>query len=278
MDQDATLIRLAVFGMPVKHSLSPRIHGLFAEQAGLDIEYRAIETCEEFLAREVQALADSGGRGCNITMPLKQRAFDLANRASDRARLAGAANTLLFETPSRWKADNTDGIGLVRDLARQMDGTLAGSRIAIVGAGGAVAGVLGDLLAENPENVFIFNRTEKRARALSERFSELGKINSGTLADMENGAEFDLVINATSMTRKSDTALPDMRMLAPSSLLYDLNYGQAHESLATWAHKKNIRCIDGRGMLVEQAAQSFFLWTGFRADTGPVIEALQNPG
>ena len=277
MDQDATLIRLAVFGKPVKHSLSPRIHAAFADQAGLDVEYRAIESCEEFLSREIQALADKGGRGCNITMPLKQCAFELANRATDRAALAGVANTLLFDSPSKWKADNTDGVGLIRDLTRQVDGPLAGVRIAIIGAGGAVAGVLADLLAEKPEIVHLFNRTEQRARDLCERFSHLGPVLGGALPDMAHAGKFDLVINATSLARNTETALPATQMFASSSLLYDFNYGLAHAKLARWARRNHIRCVGGKGMLVEQAAESFYLWTGFRPDTAPVIEALQTP-
>ena len=275
MDPDAALIRLAVFGSPVKHSLSPRTHALFAQQAGLSVDYRAIETSEEFLSRDLQALADKGARGCNITLPLKLKAYDLASLATERAQLAGAANTLVFESPSRWNADITDGVGLVRDLTVQHGMPLQGLKIAIIGAGGAAAGILGDLLNEKPGVICILNRSEQRAKELAERFSGLGEVQHMALADVAAAGEFDLVINATSLAHHSGRALQVRNLFAPGSLYYDLNYGQAHKGLANWAESNRIRCVDGLGMLVEQAAESFYLWTGFQANTDPVIEALR---
>jgi len=280
MDKNAPLTRLAIFGSPVKHSLSPRIHQLFAKQAGIPVDYKGIEVSADFLSREVQKLADTGGCGCNITLPLKNRAFTLANGASERATAAQAANTLIFKTPNRWFADNTDGPGLVRDLVENLAIDIHGQRICVIGAGGAAAGILYDLLTQKPAGLTVFNRTVERAKGLVERFRALNdeavSLYAAGLDDMRAPASFDLVLNTTSTGHFREAPVLTENLFAPHTVCYDLSYGAAHEALNEWCRVRGFRCHDGLGMLVEQAAESFFLWTGFRPDTAPVINTLRN--
>lgn len=276
MAQKQSLITLALFGSPVKQSLSPKIHPLFAGQAGLRVKYEAVQVSEEFLGREVQKLADAGGRGCNITMPLKHRAFQLANQASERAEFAQASNTLTFDTPTRWSADNTDGIGLVRDLRDNLGIAPNGMRLAIVGAGGATAGVLFDLVAEAPREIVLFNRSLHKADELASRVDGgLCPVRAQKLDHMKNEGRFDLVIHATSAGHRHQDAVMDPALFSPDSVCYDLNYGAAHALTFDWCAEHRIRCFNGLGMLVEQAAASFFIWTGFKPDTVPVIALLR---
>jgi shikimate dehydrogenase len=278
VDQAATLIRLAVFGSPVKHSLSPRIHQLFAAQAGIAVDYTSVEVSADFLSREVQKLADAGGAGCNITLPLKHRAFELANQVSVRAEIARAANTLVFKSTTRWSADNTDGPGLLRDLTANLEIGTRDRRICVVGAGGAAAGILYDLLQAGPASLTLFNRTPERAEQLAERFARLGQITAAGLDAMTDAGTFDLVINATSMGHFRQAPVLDSALFGTDSDCYDLSYGKAHEGIRQWCSERNIRCHDGLGMLVEQAAESFYLWTGFRPDTAPVLARLRSEG
>ena len=183
MDQGKELIRLAVFGRPIKSSLSPFIHRMFADQLGLDIDYQSIEAGPEDFPEVLQAFRLAGGVGCNITMPLKREAWQLAAKASPRFSQAQAANTLVYQ-PSGWSAHNTDGAGLLADLAVNNGIDIFNQRILILGAGGAAAGILGSLLAGNPAEVVLVNRKLDRAQALSERFSSLGKIAVASWADL----------------------------------------------------------------------------------------------
>jgi len=261
--------------MPVRHSLSPRIHGLFAEQAGLAVDYRAIEVGEESLEREIRNLAEAGGRGCNITVPLKRRAFQLAARSSERAAVAQSANTLLFETANTWVADSTDGPGLLQDLAGNLGIETAGLRVCVVGAGGAAAAILYDLLLQGPGELLVFNRTTERAVALAAQFSGIGRVAAAGLGEMETAGRFDLVINATSGGHHGSGPALSESLFAGGGTCYDLNYGAAHGLLRDWCSARGIRCHDGLGMLVEQAALSFRIWTGFAPDTAPVRAALR---
>ncbi|MFT5139661.1 MAG: shikimate dehydrogenase [Lysobacterales bacterium] len=276
MDQGATLTRFALFGSPVKHSLSPRIHQLFAAQAGISIEYDAIEVSEGFLSREVQKLADNGGKGCNITLPLKNHAFHLANGSSERAELAQAANTLTFKTRTQWTAENTDGPGLIRDLTKNLGLKLSGSRICVVGAGGASAGILYDLLQHQPAELCLFNRTAERAVTLAKRFSSIGKIEASGLEAMSTAEPFELVINATSAGHQREQLAVSPELFSAGACCYDLSYGVAHKTLKAWCKENEIHCYDGLGMLVEQAAESFRIWNGFMPKTAPVRELLSS--
>jgi shikimate dehydrogenase len=285
------VIRLAVFGSPISHSRSPEIHRSFARQCALEIDYRAIDANAETFPRLVEELAAEGGRGCNVTVPLKHQAWELARKSSDSASRAQAANTLLFENTNGWFADNTDGRGLVRDLVSNIDHQLSGSRVCIIGAGGAVAGILGDLLAQGPASIVIANRTVERAKQLQEQFASLAcksvlarETNSSTaphtnlqaiaLQALQTQDPFDLVINATSLGHDgSHPGLP-LSMFHRESLCYDLNYSTPAEPLRNFCLNAKIRYQDGLGMLVEQAALSFELWTGRMPDTKPVLEQL----
>lgn len=274
MDQGQELIRLAVFGQPVKQSLSPRIHGLFAQQLGLNVEYRAIESTESTFADDVSALAASGARGCNVTAPFKQMAFTLASHHSEIARQAQAANTLVFET--EWRADNTDGRGLVADLQRNglsRDNTAC---IALLGAGGAAAGVIADLLSAFPGELCIANRTQSRAKALAQRFSDLGNVFACEPHELLEHGPFDALVNATSAGHQGEHPVIQGEFLNPDALLYDMNYGAAAGALEAHCLSKGIRYCDGIGMLVGQAAVSFEIWTGLRPNTEIVIDQIRN--
>jgi len=269
------LIRLALFGAPVRHSLSPDIHRGFAGQAGLAIDYRAIETGPGALAEALAEFAQGGGRGCNITLPLKREAMLLAGTCSERVRLAGAANTLT-RAGDGWSADNTDGTGLARDLAAWGGAPLAGLRVAVLGAGGATAGVLAALLAERPHEVVVFNRTRSRALDLAERHAGLGSVLGRGLEDLERAGPFDLLINATSLGHAGGIPPLAAAHFAGHGRCYDLNYGPAASPLRAWCEERGIDYRDGLGMLVEQAAESFAIWTGFRPDTAPVLAEMRD--
>ena len=268
-------MRLAVFGKPVIHSLSPRIHGLFADQCGLKIEYRAIEATPETFPRRVTELAESGGRGCNITAPLKHEAWKLAKRCSESASRARAANTLVFDEPGDIYADSTDGMGLVNDLNSMPGCRLRGARICLLGAGGAAASVLGAILGAQPLIVFIANRTRSRAMELARSHSGLGNLDFGTPADLGAVEPFDLIINATSLGHKGDTVALSPAWFTGRGFCYDMNYADAARPLQAWCSKEGIPYSDGLGMLVSQAALSFSLWTGQTPDTARVLEELR---
>jgi len=270
-----SLIKLAVFGKPVIHSLSPRIHGLFADQCGLAVHYQAIEATPESFPGLVAELAGSGGRGCNITVPLKHDAWKLAGRCSESASRAQAANTLVFNGADDWFADSTDGMGLVNDLQSIAGCSLPGARLCLLGAGGAAASVLGALLCSGPQSVLIANRTKARATALAQAHSDLGKIEICAPSELGSMAPFDLVINATSLGH--DGAAPELSSswLKPDGLCYDMNYGKAAEPLRQLCLENSVHYSDGLGMLVAQAALSFRLWTEQAPDPAEVLMKLR---
>ena len=273
MDAGKMTIRLAVFGNPVRKSLSPRIHQGFARQFGLDIDYRAIEVSEGEFESRVRQLAADGALGCNVTLPFKHMAFKLAQQHSETARRALAANTLVFGDD--WFADNTDGRGLVDDLSRLGLSNFGGKRVALLGAGGAAAGVLAALLMAGPEQLVIANRTLSRAQSLADSHADLGQVQACTPDQLESGQPFELLINATSQGHQGQA--PDIRpgWLVGSGLLYDLNYGSAARPLETHCAQQDIRYSDGLGMLVGQAAESFELWTGKAPDRTAVLDQLR---
>lgn len=264
--------RYCVFGHPVAHSKSPAIHAAFAGQTGEAIEYTAIEAPLDDFAGAWRRFVADGGRGANVTVPFKEEAFRLCDTLSQRARRAGAVNTLILGGNGATYGDTTDGVGLVRDLERH-GVTLAGARVLVLGAGGAVRGVLEPLLAKGPASLFVANRTAAKAEALAADFRDLGAIAGGGFDDL--AAPFDLVINGTSASLAGDLPpLPD-DLFAEGATAYDMMYGAEPTVFLRWAAERGARPCDGLGMLVEQAAESFFQWRSQRPDTAPVLEALR---
>jgi shikimate dehydrogenase len=269
--------RYAVLGHPVAHSQSPFIHAEFARQTGQALVYERVCCPLDGFEAGVQAFAADGGRGCNVTVPFKQVAPRLAASCSDRAALAQAANVLRFDAAG-WFADNTDGVGLVRDLEHGAGCSLAGRRVLLVGAGGAAAGVLGPLLQARPAAVAVANRTGDTARALALRHRDLAQalgvaLSAGDLASPEG--RFDLVINASASSLAGAEVPVDPGRLAPGTLAVDLMYGPAAQPFRDWAAARGAVPRDGLGMLVEQAAEAFLLWRGVRPDTAPVLRSLR---
>ena len=271
--------KYAVFGNPIKHSQSPEIHRAFAVQTLQAMEYnRQLVKLDDF-ANAADRFFQSGGRGLNITVPFKQDAYSYGSRITPRARRAGAVNTLAMQADGTVLGDTTDGVGLVTDIKANLGWQIKAKRILILGAGGAVRGVLEPLLAEQPQHIVIANRTIDKALQLSKGFAELGYI-LGCGLDMLEGQEFDLIINGTSASLQGDLPpLPDS-LVAPSTdssktACYDMMYGAEPTVFMSWARQRGALTADGLGMLVEQAAESFSLWRGIRPDTRHVIDALR---
>lgn len=266
----------AVFGNPVRHSKSPWIHKAFARQTGQLLTYRAVRVEPGAFEETARRFFDRGGKGLNVTVPFKQDAMGIADRLSERARLAGAVNTLQRRDDSTIFGDNTDGIGLVRDMIANLGWQLRDKHIAVVGAGGAVRGVLELLLLEQPRSLLVVNRTPAKAEVLAERFSDLGPVEAGGF-DCLRGRVCDIVINGTSASLAGDLPpLPD-RLLHERSCCYDMVYAAEPTPFMRWAALHAAWAVaDGLGMLVEQAAESFYLWRGVRPQTGPVLSELRN--
>ncbi|MCX7626793.1 MAG: shikimate dehydrogenase [Methylophilaceae bacterium] len=261
--------RYAVFGNPIAHSKSPAIHAAFARQTGEDLVYEAILAPLDGFATSIRHFIAEGGRGANVTVPFKEEAFRLATRLTERAQRAGAVNTLTFEG-QEIVGDNTDGIGLVRDIRDNLGFALQGKHILLMGAGGAARGTISPLLSESPASLTVVNRTLQKAEALRAHFGEITACSYEALA----GHAYDLVINATS-SGLSDTLppLPD-HLFAEGALAYDMMYGRITPFM-NFAREHGVMVADGLGMLVEQAAEAFWVWRGIRPQTAPVISMLR---
>jgi len=267
------VIRLALFGSPVRHSLSPRIHRQFANQGALELQYDVVDTPTGGLGKALATFREGGGFGCNVTLPLKGEALGAAAAAGERAQQARAANTLLWRKGG-WYADNTDGVGFITDL--RACGIDAGARrVAILGAGGAAAGILATLLRTAPEAVDLFNRSADTAAELAGRHAGLGPVRARPMTDLAGAGAFDLVINATSLGHDGERPPLGRANFARDSACYDLNYGDAAAPLRDWCREKELAYHDGLGMLVRQAAESFRLWTGYGPLAGPVVDTLR---
>jgi shikimate dehydrogenase len=269
--------RYAVIGHPVEHSLSPRIHAAFARSLGHDIAYDRVPAPLDGFRAAALAFRDAGGRGLNVTLPFKHEAWALAGSHSDYARSARAVNTLAF-AEGQIAGHNTDGIGLTRDLRDNLGCAIRGRRVLLMGAGGAVYGVMESLLRESPQTVVIANRTVEKARAVAAHFADLHSLAAGGVSAQSypalDGARFDLVINATS-AGLSDGMPPLPRgVFERAALAYDMVYGR-ETPFMRFAAECGARAADGLGMLVEQAAESFLIWRGTRPATRPVIEMLR---
>lgn len=275
----------AVAGNPVEHSRSPFIHARFARQTGQDLAYGRLLCPLDGFVRTLQDFAAStalGGpaRGCNVTVPFKFEAFQLAARRSERAELAQAANTLRFDAGADggWYADNTDGVGLVRDITVQAGVPLDGRSVLLLGAGGASAGVLGVLLQQKPARVVVANRTADKAQALVARHlslaSSLGVALSAAALD-DCGERHDVVVNGTAASLANAGVPVDARVLKAGGLALDMMYGPAARGFLQWAAEHGTVGRDGLGMLVEQAAEAFFVWRGVRPQVKPVLDELR---
>ncbi|SPB17297.1 shikimate 5-dehydrogenase [Caballeronia novacaledonica] len=268
----------AVIGNPVEHSKSPWIHAKFAEQTGEPIEYGRILGPLNGFEREVKNFIASGGRGMNVTVPFKLEAHALADSLSPRAAAAGAVNTLTFG-PDGVRGDNTDGVGLVRDIEANLGVSLKGARILLLGAGGAARGVVLPIFDRAPAALTIVNRTAAKAQHLVDQFAQnaadCGVRFWGGGADSAEAERYDVIVNATAGSL--DAALPDCddRAFGAGTLAYDMMYGAQPTVFMQHASRLGARASDGLGMLVEQAAESFFIWRGVRPDGGAVLRELR---
>jgi len=273
--------RYVVTGNPVEHSQSPFIHAEFARQTGQALDYGRLLIPLDDFAGTVQRFAagstDGPARGCNVTVPFKFEAFALAKRHTPRAALAQACNTLRFDTgPEGWLGDNTDGAGLVADIERNAGVPLRGRRILLIGAGGAAAGVLGPLLATQPAELVVANRTLDKAQALVDRHTAVShgaRLRAAPLADCGEG--FDVVVNGTASSLAGAAPPVAAQVLGAGALALDMMYGPAAQGFLAWAAAHGAQGRDGLGMLVEQAAEAFWLWRGVRPDTTAVLPALR---
>lgn len=266
--------RYGVIGHPIGHSKSPVIHRLFAAQTGEDLSYEAIDVLPEHLELQLKTFAQEGVRGLNVTVPHKEAVAQAMDQLTDRAHLAGAVNTVIVAADGRLDGDNTDGVGLLTDLSANLDLTLKESRILILGAGGATRGIVPALLGSGPADVHIANRSVERARELAQRFGKLGTIVPCRFDEL-GGQHFDLIINATSAGVKGETPPFPESILTPDTVCYDLSYAMADTPFVSWAKRHGVgQAFQGWGMLVEQAAEAFFIWRGVRPDTKPVREKL----
>jgi shikimate dehydrogenase len=269
--------KYAVFGNPIKHSKSPAIHREFARQCDQDMQYRAVRVELDAFETAARNFFDAGGCGLNVTVPFKQQAYEFAERLTDRAMRAGAVNTLSrSNVDGAIEGDNTDGIGLVRDMVANLGWAVQGLRVLILGAGGAVRGVLEPLLRERPRELLVVNRTAERARQLEREFFDIGKLEGGGY-ELINNRQFELIINATSAGLSGEMPELPSSVLTERSCCYDMVYGPEPTPFMRWAaHHAAWAVSDGLGMLVEQAAQSFFIWRGVRPETRPVITLLRD--
>ncbi|UZE96123.1 shikimate dehydrogenase [Alkalimarinus alittae] len=274
MNVNADVDLYAVVGNPISHSKSPKIHGEFAVQSAENLEYMAIQAPVDEFSESVNAFFDNGGKGLNITVPFKEQAWSLSSQLSDRARLAGAVNTLYQNENGDICGENTDGIGLVRDLTVNHNVSLADKRILVLGAGGAVRGVLLPILEEKPASVTIANRTVAKAEQLAALFSGRGELIACGFDELSGS--FDVIINGTSASLQGDLPPLPEGIINDTTIAYDMMYSADKTVFNRWAESCNAACtFDGLGMLVEQAAESFYIWRQVRVDTGPVLAMLR---
>ncbi|MES3006575.1 MAG: shikimate dehydrogenase [Pseudomonadota bacterium] len=267
--------RYAVFGHPIKHSRSPWIHARFAQQTGQQLVYTAEEIPLDAFDARVQSFFALGGKGLNVTVPFKEKAWALAEVRSVAAQMAGAVNTLYRNTEGKLVGDNTDGTGMLRDILSNHGGSIVGKDVLIVGAGGAVRGVLPGLLAESPARVSIVNRTVSRAQTLVDLFAAQGRLRALGFEQL-SGSSFDLIINGTSAGLEGELPPLPGTIVHSNTWCYDMIYGRGDTRFQAWAQESGaIKALNGIGMLVEQAAEAFYLWRGVRPETGSIIAALR---
>ena len=270
-----TLDRYGVMGYPVSHSRSPVIHRLFALQTGQQMQYELLQVTPEKLETAVRQFQRTGGKGLNITVPHKRAVLDLVDQLSERAATAGAVNTLSFRG-TEICGDNTDGIGLLRDLNVNLGVPLQGTNILILGAGGATRGIVGPLLEMQPKALRIANRTLDKAQVIVEHFDRFGPVSACGFNMVPVSEPYDLVINATSAGLGGEIPPYPAAAISARTFCYDLSYGLSPTPFSTWARDQGAaNSVMGWGMLVEQAAESFEIWRGIRPDTAPVLKQMQ---
>jgi shikimate dehydrogenase len=263
----------AVFGNPIAHSKSPLIHAAFAKQTEQNLTYSAECVPLDGFSQQVGDFFKKGGKGLNVTVPFKLEAFALAQSQTERAEIAGAINTLWIGKCGTLSGDNTDGVGLLRDITINQLFDIKGKKILILGAGGAVRGIVSPLLSANPQQIIIANRTLSKA-------AELATLEPKTMKSCEfddlNGETFDLIINGVSSGLHGEMPNLPNNMFKNNALAYDMVYGNQATPFMKWAENQHVKAVDGVGMLVEQAAEAFFIWRGIRPETLPVIKYLKN--
>ncbi|ACH65075.1 shikimate dehydrogenase [Aliivibrio fischeri] len=265
--------KYAVFGNPIKHSKSPFIHTLFARQTMQDLEYSAIEAPINGFVESVTAFFSQQGKGCNVTVPFKEEAFQFADQLTERAKLAGAVNTLKKLDDGIILGDNTDGEGLVQDLL-QYQVPLEDKHILLIGAGGAARGVILPLLKQNPASITLVNRTYEKAKQLAELFSPYGRIEAKEMSDINKG--FDVIINSTSASLSGELPQIDPVIFSGGAISYDMMYGSGKTIFNQWALENDAyQAYDGLGMLVGQAAESFTVWRGLRPGSKQILRELR---
>lgn len=266
--------RYAVIGHPISHSKSPVIHQIFAEETGEALTYEALDVAPEDLAETIATFISDGGRGLNVTVPHKQDVLPLMDTLTDRAKLAGAVNTIVCGDNGELEGDNTDGVGLVADLRDNLGIELIDASILILGAGGATRGIIPPLMEQKPAELIIANRTVDKAQALATGFIDLGNI-SGCGFDALADRSFNLIINATSAGLEGEVPPFPTSILGPDTVCYDLSYSMRDTPFVSWAKDNGCaQAYQGWGMLIEQAAEAFAIWRGVRPDTTEVRRRL----
>ncbi len=266
----------AVFGHPIEHSKSPLIHKLFAIQTEQQIEYTSQNVPADQFIKTVSSFFEQGGKGLNCTLPLKELAWEYAECKTERAEISKAVNTLAMQSDGTVLGDNTDGHGLIKDLITNNSINLSNIKILVLGAGGASRGIIGPLLEKNPERIVIANRTINKAKNLAEEFNKKGEIYGCGFESLKN-QQFDLIINATSASLSSQLPPLPSDLLIKEGNCYDLAYGNEPTTFVRWGIKINAsKSMDGLGMLVEQAAEAFFIWRGINPETKPVIDFINS--
>lgn len=272
--QTKAIDRYGVMGYPVSHSRSPVIHRLFALQTQENLQYELLQVSPEKLETAVRQFQRTGGKGLNITVPHKSEVAKLVDHISERAATAGAVNTLSFRGGEIY-GDNTDGIGLLRDLAVNLGVSIEGANILVLGAGGATRGIVGPLLEMQPSSLRIANRSLSKAQALADHFSKSGPVSACRFNVVPVSTEYDLIINATSAGVRGESPPYPSAAVSNNTFCYDLSYGLKPTPFSLWARESGAaQSVMGWGMLVEQAAESFNIWRGVRPDTAPVLKQM----
>jgi shikimate dehydrogenase len=266
--------RYAVMGNPIGHSKSPQIHTLFATQTGQDLTYKAILAPLDGFTDAVNSFRNEVGKGLNITVPFKQEAWQIATERSERAERAGAVNTLTIKDDNLI-GDNTDGVGLVRDLTINHQISIKDKRVLLLGAGGASRGVISPLIEQVPINITIANRTVSKAHELVALFGDLGKVHGCGFSEL-TGENFDIIINATAAGLEGKVPELPKDIINKSTVCYDMMYSNKPTAFVRYAQQSGAeKTFDGLGMLIEQAAESFYIWRGVQPETSDVIQTLR---